>query len=97
MRLWSQYILTLRGSAHQKTRDFDMFFQKVGCGAENLVKTASFFVLRRARKINLVGRPNKKVVKIFDIFFENSPPRENPRSAPTKIASKRRKFLIETA
>ena len=43
---------------------FDLFFQKISCGAEHLAKTGSFYCFGgRAREINLINL-KKKVVKI---------------------------------
>ena len=60
---------------------FDLFFLKIACGAENLAKTGSFYCFGRARKINLIDL-KKKVVKIFENFFENPPPLEKILDPP---------------
>ena len=56
---------------------FDLLFQKIACGAEIL---ASVFLVLQESSQNLFDRPEKRSSN-FRKFFE-TPPRENPRSAP---------------
>ena len=59
----------------RKNAFFALFFQNFDCSAENFAKIGAKQCFGRARKINQFGRPKKKkVVKIFDFFFENPPP-----------------------
>ena len=48
---------------------FDLFFQKIACGAENLSKTGSFYCFGRARKINLIDLKKKKKSSKFSKIF----------------------------
>ena len=57
-----------------------MCFQNCACGEEILAKTRSCECFGRAQKINLVNQEKSR--KIFRNDFENTPPRENPGSAP---------------
>ena len=63
----------------QKTPFFGLFFQNFAhkFGPKH---NQSLYRFGRARRINLVDL--KKVDKFFEFFFENPPPRKNPRSAP---------------
>ena len=61
---------------------FDLFFQKIACGAENLSKTESFYCFGRARKINLIDLKKKKGRQNFRKFFENPPPLEKILDPP---------------
>ena len=46
---------------------FDLFFQKIACGAENLAKTGYFYCFGRARKNNSVDLI-KKLSKLSKVF-----------------------------
>ena len=88
-RLRRQYILTLRGSARQKTHFFVKIFQKVpkndffDCFFKHLPIQGKTVLWENSK--NQFGRPKKKRSSKFSIFFLNPPrPRENPRSAPAE-------------